>query len=206
MVVEIIIPGFFVDTVFVVMGQAMNSSSARVRRTLWKRAGMLLVNLWLVYHLFSVIIAPASVGPASQLEYSGWEIAAPYLQTLNLNHGYHFFAPDPAGSAIVSYVLEYPDGRTESGQFPNREIYPRLLYHRHFMLSEFLGGADPVRQKSIRQSYARNLCRRTGASKVTLSLISHALPTRDQILAGVPLNDPTSFSEEPLGTFTADEL
>lgn len=167
---------------------------------------MILVNLWLVYHLFSVVISPASVGPASELEYSGWQIAAPYLQTLNLNHGYHFFAPDPAGSSIVSYLLEYPDGRTATGRFPNKGIHPRLLYHRHFMLSEFLGGVEPGRRSRICETYARNLCKRTGASKVTLSLISHSLATREQVLAGVKLDDPVSYSEEPLGTYFADKL
>lgn len=184
----------------------MNPSTGGTTRTFRNTIGIVLVNLWLGYHLFCVVISPASVGPASELEYAGWRIAAPYLQTLNLNHGYHFFAPDPAGSSIVSYVLEFPDGRTEAGRFPNREIFPRLLYHRHFMLSEFLGGADPGRQKSIRQAYARNLCKRTGASKVTLSLVLHSLATRDQVLAGVKLDDPSSYSEEPLGTFAVNEL
>lgn len=164
------------------------------------------LNLWLVYHIFSIVVAPASVGPASPLEFSCWRIAAPYLQTLNLNHGYHFFAPDPAGSAIVSYVLEFKDGRTMSGRFPNRSIQPRLLYHRHFMLSEFLAGAPPAQQKLIRQTFARHLVRKYGAEKVTLSLIAHALSSMDKVKAGVKLDDPSNYSEEPLGTFSASEL
>lgn len=175
-------------------------------RSFWKRTGMVLVNVWLVYHLFAIVMAPASVGPSSGLEYAGWQAASPYLQTLNLNHGYHFFAPDPGGSALVSYVLEYPDGRSETGRFPNREIFPRLLYHRHFMLSEYLANSDPRQHAVICRSYARNLCRRTGASKVTLSLVSHGLASRDQVLQGVSLDHPESYSEEPLGTFVAEEL
>jgi len=175
-------------------------------RSLAKRVGMILVNCWLIYHLFAIVIAPASVGPSSDLEYSGWRVAAPYLQTFNLNHGYHYFAPDPEGSSLVSYLLEFPDGRSEAGRFPNREIFPRLLYHRHFMLSEYLGGSDPNLRQSICKAYARNLCNRTGASKVTLSLITHALPSRDLILDGAKLDAPESYTEEPLGTFSANDF
>lgn len=175
-------------------------------RSIWKRAGMLFINVWLIYHLFAIVMAPASVGPASDLEYSGWQVAAPYLQTFNLNHGYHFFAPNPEGSALVAYLLEFPDGHTESGRFPNRDISPRLLYHRHFMLSEYLGGVEPHLRQSVCKAYAKNLCRQTGAEKVTLSLVTHELPPRDKLLAGASLDDPESYAEEPLGTFSANEL
>ena len=54
-----------------------------------------------------------------------------------LNHGYRFFAPNPGPSHIVRYEVDTADGETVKGQFPDRDkIWPRLLYHRHFMISE----------------------------------------------------------------------
>ena len=133
-------------------------------------------------------------------------MAAPYLQTLNLNHGYHYFTPEPEGSVLVSYVLEFPDGHTETGRFPDRSISPRLMYHRHYILADFLGSAGPERQKSIRTAFARNLCRRSGAERVTLSLVRHSLSSMEQVQAGMRLDDSSTYTEEPLGTFTSGEL
>lgn len=169
----------------------------------WKKtAGIVLVNGWLVYHLFAVVTAPASVGPASPLEYSSWKVAAPYLQTVNLNHGYHYFTPEPEGSVVVSYTLEFTDGRTETGRFPDRSITPRLMYHRHYILADMLGAAGPEQQKAVRTAFARNLCRRSGAERVTLSLVRHSLSSMEQVLAGMPLDDSSTYTEEPLGTFS----
>jgi hypothetical protein len=57
-----------------------------------------------------------------------------------LNHGYAFFAPDPGPNHLVDYKVEFADGRPAvSGRFPDlSKERPRLLYHRHFMLSEAL--------------------------------------------------------------------
>ncbi len=171
-----------------------------------KRAGFGLVNVWLCYHLFAIVIAPASVAPSSRVEQRGWEFAAPYLQLMYLNHGFHFFSPEPGGSTLVSYVLEFDDGSTKTGRFPNRQIWPRLMYHRHFMLSEFLGGQSPERQQVLVRSYARNLLRENKAKRVTVSRVTHYLASMERIRAGGSLNDPDSFEEEPLGTFTWDAL
>ncbi len=54
-----------------------------------------------------------------------------------LGHGYRFFAPNPGPSHLVRYEVEFADGRTESHRFPDtQEQWPRLLYHRHFMVAE----------------------------------------------------------------------
>src|SRR4051794_18240080 len=67
-------------------------SSFRCRGGL-ARAGFILVNLWLVYHLAAVVIAPWSVPPSSRLVQGAWRSVGPYVQLLYLNHGYHYFAP-----------------------------------------------------------------------------------------------------------------
>ena len=77
------------------------------------------VNLWLVFHLTAIVIAPASVGPSSELVDSGWELVRPYLQFLYLNHGYHFFAPEPAESTLLAFVAEREDGTVVRGRIPD---------------------------------------------------------------------------------------
>ena len=65
--------------------------------------------------------------------------AAPAHQALFLGHGYRFFAPDPGPNHTVHYEIQCRDGTSLSGHFPDREAHwPRLLYHRWFMLSESL--------------------------------------------------------------------
>lgn len=176
------------------------------RRPWWKRVGFVLVNVWLVYHLFAIIAAPASVAPSSRLQQQCWRCAGPYLQTLYLNHGWHYFSPEPGRSTLLAYTLEFPDGTEKSGRLPNRDIQPRLLYHRYFMLSEFLGNSPPEDQPAWHRAYARALCRRHGAERVRLSRVFHDLPLAERVLAGGRLEDPEFFSEESIGTFESSEL
>ena len=119
-----------------------------------------IVSAWLVFHVAAIVIAPASVDPASGLVQSGWLLVRPYLELLYLNHGYHFFAPEPAESTLVAYAAERPDGAVVTGRFPDREIAPRLLYHRHFMLSEHLAGAPDELRDLWHRSLAAHIGRR----------------------------------------------
>ena len=169
--------------------------------------GFAVVNLWLVFHLAGIVIAPWSVPPSSRLVQNSWGKIGWYVQLLFLNHGYHYFAPEPGSSTLVAYVLEMPDGRQETGRIPNRGIWPRLLYHRHFMLTEFLAASDnypPAVRKELLRSMARELCREHGAIRVTLNKVTHRLPTMEHIRAGGTLNE--NYTEEFLETFSCDEL
>jgi len=163
------------------------------------------VNLWLVFHLAAIIIAPASVAPSSELIQSTSTVFQPYLDFMYLNHGYHFFAPEPAESTLVSFKAERADGTAVSGYIPTRKTVPRLLYHRHFMLTEHL--ADTLRDapEEIGQewldSYAEHLCRKYGAARVELIGHVHALPSREDVQSGVRLNDPASYASESLKVF-----
>jgi len=60
-----------------------------------------------------------------------------------LDHGYSFFAPRIVGGHLVHYKVEFADGRAPiEGTFPDKqEQWPRLFYHRHFMLAEALNDA-----------------------------------------------------------------
>jgi hypothetical protein len=162
------------------------------------------VNLWLVLHLTAVIIAPAAVGPSSDVIRAAWTLVQPYLQVLFLNHGYHFFAPEPDQSTLVAFVGERGDGSMVQGRIPDRSIVPRLLYHRHFMLCEQMNTAPPELQKPWAASMARHVGHTYGSRQVSLSRITHFLPSMEMVRRGVRLDDPGSYTEEPLGVFPCD--
>ncbi len=67
---------------------------------------------------------------------------SPIHRVLFLGHGYRFFAPDPGPSHLVEFEITQDDGTTLRGRFPDRDdpanSFPRLQYHRWFMLSETL--------------------------------------------------------------------
>jgi hypothetical protein len=163
-----------------------------------------IINVWLVLHLTAVVVAPASVSPSSDLAQSAWRVFQPYLEALYLNNGYHFFAPEPSPSTLLGFVAEREDGSSFRGRIPSREIRPRLLYHRHFMLSEHMNIApDEIRQDWYR-SYAEHIAHRYGATRVGLTRLTHRLATPEMVRNGVRLDDPASFDEQPLGVFACD--
>ena len=104
----------------------------------WSVSRRICVSLLITFHICAVIIAPLGiVEPRSQLFDSLRTSLQPYLHAMFLDHGYRFFAPEPGPGHIVRYEITDENGNTQTGQFPDRErIWPRLLYHRWFMLSE----------------------------------------------------------------------
>jgi hypothetical protein len=154
------------------------------------------VNLWLVYHLVAIMIAPAAVAPSSELIQSAWRLFRPYLELLYLNHGYHFFAPEPGESTLLAYDAEQADGTTIHGRIPNRGIVPRLLYHRHFMLTEHMRDAPEELADDWSSSYAEHLCHKYGVARVTLTGQIHNLPTMEEVRAGARLDDAASFEDQ----------
>jgi hypothetical protein len=171
----------------------------------WGLSGLLAV------HLVALVVGPCSVAPSSQLCHGAWRLFRPYLDAAYLNHGYHFFAPEPGPSHLIRYEIESAGGGIEAGYFPDREIHrPRLLYHRYFMLSEHLGGiADDPEQQAILAAYsrafARHLLQEHGAERVRLYLMRHLLPAADDVLKGKPLDDAPLYRERLLGDYRAGE-
>jgi len=174
-------------------------------RTVRQRLVRWAISLWLVYHVTAIIIAPASVSPASSLVQSVWLVFQPYLQLLYLNNGYHFFAPEPAESTLLAYSAEREDGTVIEGRIPNRQIVPRLLYHRHFMLTEQMNSGPPELEKPWYRSYAEHIGHKYGAKKVTLTRQLHYLPTMEMVRQGISLHNPESFENQPLGEFQCGE-
>ena len=176
-------------------------AAAAVRFPWWKGV----VSLWIVYHLAGIVIAPASVPPSSDIVRNSWRLVGPYLQFLYLNHGFHFFAPDPGPSTLVRYVADLPDGTSVVGQIPDKQtMRPRLLYHRHFMLTEFLAASDnmdPALQPLHVRALARQVARQHGAESVTLSRVSHLLPAMEWCRSGLSLEDAQLYEEQPIGRF-----
>lgn len=169
------------------------------------------VNLWLVFHLAAVIIAPASVSPSSDLVGSAWELFQPYLDVLYLNHGYHFFAPEPSYSKLLSFEAVRDDGTTVRGRIPSRSTWPRLLYHRYFMLTEHMSDEPDDDDKALTddekplvESYARHLGHKFRAKSVTLTRQKHLLPEREWVLKGGRLDAPEAYRSKALGSFRCD--
>jgi hypothetical protein len=81
---------------------------------------------------------------------------------------------------------------------------PRLLYHRHFMLTESLGRADfldPRVRDLTSRAIARQLLREHQGNRIVLSRLTHDLPTMEQFQSSPTLDAPESYFEEPLGQF-----
>ena len=163
------------------------------------------ISVWLVWHLGAIIIAPSAVGPSSDLVHAAWDFFGPYVELLYLNHGYHFFAPEPEESTLVAYEAERPDGTIIRGRVPDRAISPRLLYHRYFMLTEHMRDAPKEFRELWYRSYADQIGRQYGASRVALIRQTHFLPTRERILQGGRLTDPEGYEDQPLGDFSCTD-
>ena len=139
-----------------------------------------------------------------------------YVQAGNVSHGYAFFAPDPGPGHIIEYELRFDDGRKERGTIPDsNQHWPRLRYHRHFMLTEQLASLwedEPPRPENPRfamawqqdhqrwerqrneftrraNSYGRQLLQRSGASAVEMNLMRHHLLTPEEFLSGRSLRE-----------------
>jgi hypothetical protein len=153
------------------------------------------------------------------------EVAKPfraYIAVADLNHGYRFFAPNPGPSHIFRYRLTFEDGSTQEAHFPDRaRHWPRLLYHRYFMLSENLNAILPRRLdgddrepsneamagfRALGRSYAAQLLRITGAQRIEWELVRHYQASPDEVLEGRSLLDDSSYVPVGRGTVSREEL
>lgn len=95
----------------------------------------------LLFYLFVLVLGPLSNPVGSErLTRPLAKTVSPIHRALYLGHGYRFFAPDPGPSHLVEFEITRDDGKTVKGVFPDRDdkdhSFPRLQYHRWFMLSE----------------------------------------------------------------------
>lgn len=167
-----------------------------------------LASVLLALHLLAVFLAPASVPPSSPAIQTSWSLVSPYLHSANLNHGYHFFAPEPGASTLLEYLGETSDGQQRRGIYPDKQMHrPRLHYHRYFMLTEFLGTMpeqSPLRQRII-QVYAMQILKSKNLDKVELRLVRHRPSSRQEVLIGERLDAVQTYERVNLGVFQWSE-
>ena len=190
-----------------------------------------LVSVLILIHVTALFVGPcASPPPSSYWAQEAERLYTPYLHATFLHgHGYRFFAPNPGPSHLVRYeLLNDQDEVIGEGTFPNlKEHWPRLFYHRHFMISESLfnianvpneapPGAPPFvkeqHQASIdlRDAYLDSIARYVArqhpeAAKVRLVMIMHDIPSPQEVLQGTALTDPKFYEEQILGVYTVQE-
>ncbi|MCA8998935.1 MAG: hypothetical protein KDA80_18190 [Planctomycetaceae bacterium] len=166
--------------------------------------------MFLAYHVFGLLIAPASVPPSSDLVRNSWLLVGPYLQLVNMNQGNHFFAPDPGSSTLIKYEANLKDGRKITGQIPDKNVqFPRLLYHRHFMLTEQfgrMGDYEPRSRALMASAFARQICQEHDAVSVDLTQVTHFLPDTQWIRAGYSLEEPELYLEQKVGHYEWNEF
>lgn len=182
----------------------------------WGRTVRLAVSAALAFHLVGILVGPVSLPPALLADYLR-RVYGPYIEAAYLDNAYKFFAPDPGPSHLIRWTAELPDGSRRQGLLPDRQRHwPRLFYHRHFMLAEFLAGQpDPAwdpdtpwedlpnseLQRLLARSFAQHLLHKLAADSVTLELIEHALPNPEQVQQGLRLDDPSLYRSRKLGTY-----
>ena len=178
------------------------ASNERVRHL--SAPARLLFSLLIAFHLTAVFLAPMSIPPSSPLVLNAAQnwFMQKYLDALYLNHGYHFFAPDPSDGHLIQYqVLDDRGGVISEGEFPNlQQQWPRLLYHRYFMLADQCEIDAPTEaeakqwKQALLNAYAQQLLREhDGAAAVRVQRITHyPLMLRDA-LEGQPLTYPETY-------------
>jgi hypothetical protein len=151
----------------------------------------------LLLHLMAVAIPPMSVPPASELQTGLAWLVSPYTEALGVHHGYRFFAPNPGPSDMMRVEIVGRDGeRLPDLIYPDlKKQWPRLLYHRHFMLTSRLSAAplDPTGY-AYAESYAQHLHALHDAQEVRIYRRLHRLPTADQVRSRLRLTDDSLFN------------
>ena len=187
------------------------------------RANRIALNGLIVLHLLAVALPPLAFQTGGQLGDNGivatlYRPLQSYCQFLYLNRGYAFFAPDPGPSHLFQAELTTASGDSVEQMTPDRERHwPRLLYHRHFMLAEFLheiyqppgppedlAAVEPVaadewlrlraRYEHVRQSITDHLRHTNDDREVRMRRIEHLIPGNLEFLeSGIALNDPLLY-------------
>ncbi len=122
-----------------VESKSVANESLATRRSLFdSRTIRVVVSIALLAYMAILLLGPLSNPVGSEfLTRPMADFVSPAHRALFLGHGYRFFAPDPGPGHLVVYKMVDDAGNETTGQFPDREkIWPRLMYHRWFMLSE----------------------------------------------------------------------
>jgi hypothetical protein len=158
-----------------------------------------IISLLLIWHLAAVFLAPMSVPPSSQLvAYLAQETPMQwYLDALYLNHGYFFFAPEAGDAHLIYYdVYDAQGNPLKQAKFPDWDLqWPRLRYHRHFMLAEQVGAPVDTEQWQRRylEAYARQLLRQFDGETVRVRWVEHLAVDPMRATDPIKLDAPESY-------------
>ncbi|GAA4456484.1 hypothetical protein GCM10023156_31870 [Novipirellula rosea] len=181
------------------------------------------VSILICVHLIALVLPPLAFQTRGALGDSPsvqtlMTLVRDYTQFLYIDRGYAFFAPDPGPSHLIQAAITDASGETDEKMIPSLEDqWPRLLYHRHFMLAEYLSEIyqppnppeeiaklDPVgaqlweqsraRYEYVRQSIVDHLQYKNNGRRVVIRRIEHALPGFIELANDpIPLNDPRLY-------------
>ncbi|AMV32036.1 hypothetical protein VN12_07930 [Pirellula sp. SH-Sr6A] len=190
-------------------------------------------------HLLAVFSEPFHFFARSEIQTASdatalRNIVRPYSQWMFLDHGYFFFAPNPGPGHLLRIVASddpvppLPDDRRSTPldeaerldgdgalarMLPDRSTHwPRLLYHRYFMLSEFYYSRYAPRAISrelsadaafasrweqdrelygaLRQSIEKHFRNKNNSPFLRIDRVERSLPSPDIILKqGIRLSD-----------------
>ena len=151
------------------------------------------ISILLIGHLLAVILPPLSFQAGQSPSVA--TLFAPlegYSQFLYIDRGYAFFAPDPGPSRLIQAAITERNGQRVEKMFPDREDqWPRLLYHRHFMLAEYLQeiyqppGPPPGLAQVDRQEaefWVRTRARYEHVRNSAVEHLKHKYPGRDVVI------------------------
>lgn len=202
----------------------LDSPELNERRPRFRRLVRLGLSVLIVGHLLAVFLPPLAfqtrgpLGSSPSVE----TLLAPlrgYGQFLYIDRGYAFFAPDPGPSHLIGVAISDGSGEPREHMFPDLERqWPRLLYHRHFMLSEFLHeihqppGPPPeleeaspeeaeawararARFRRVHDSMVEHLEYKHPGKQVAIRRIEHAIPNFLEYMEDpIPLDDPRLYN------------
>jgi hypothetical protein len=164
----------------------------------------LVISLLLAWHLTAVFLATWSVPPTSPLVARLAQCAPMrwYLDALYLDRGSQLLLPDAGEGHLIRYqVLDNRGSVIHEGELPSKkDQWPRLRYHRYFMLAEQAGLPLPEEadraywQRVYLQNYARQLLRQyTDGAMVRLQRIAHYPLFPEHALEGRKLDDRETY-------------
>ena len=181
----------------------------------WTGRFRAIVSVLLAAHLFAIVIPPlwvACTGSPLAAGLSPW--VKPYTDATALGQGYAFFAPEPPQGSLLRYRATFEDGSTPIvGTLPDvSHRFPRLWFHRHFMLADQLhsdfvlhpqGSLPPEAQSAFekgrhrydlkKQAFAAHLKAVYGAETVEISRVTHHVRPWEAHREGMLARDPRLY-------------
>jgi hypothetical protein len=117
----------------------------------------IIISIIIVWHFTAIFLAALCIPATSPLvrDVAQKPPMQWYLDSLYLNQGHSFFAPDVGPSHLVHYELFDASNRpVGDGDLPSRkDHWPRLRYHRHFMLADQAMSGDDDFGRNWGQTY-----------------------------------------------------